>query len=277
MRQAEFSWRSGSDQIKIHGILWQPNVGPKAVIALIHGMGEHSGRYKKVAEFFIQRDIAVMSFDQRGHGKTEGEKGHVSNFNQYLDGVDGLMDRIRLQFKGIPVFLYGHSMGGNVAINYGLKRPSGIRGLIITSPWLKLAFQPPALKIKLAKLMFNLYPKFTQSSKLNANHLSRNEEVVKAYQKDRLVHDKISASGFLNLYNAGLYALQHAKDLKLPTLIMHGTGDLITDHTASADFAEKSNTTSTLKLWPDAYHELHNEPEREEVLTEIYSWIIKQL
>ena len=277
MRQAEFSWRSGSDQIKIHGILWQPIEEPKAIIALVHGMGEHSGRYRKVAEFFANKGVAIMAFDQRGHGKTDGDRGHISNFNQFLDGVEGLMDRVKLQFPNIPVFLYGHSLGGNVAINYALKRPSGIKGLIITSPWLKLAFQPPPLKLKLAKIMFNLYPRFTQASKLNVNHLSRSEAVVKAYQKDKLVHDKISASGFINIFNAGLYAIQHAKDLKMPTLLMHGTGDLVTDHKASEQFAEQSPLTTTLRLWPDAYHELHNEPESEEVLTEIYNWMSKYI
>jgi alpha-beta hydrolase superfamily lysophospholipase len=275
MRQSEFTWRSGSDQIKIHSILWQPIEEPIAIIALVHGMGEHIGRYRKVAEFFTQKGIAIMAFDQRGHGKSDGSRGHISHFNQLIEGVEGLIERVKLQFQNIPIFLYGHSMGGNVAINYALKRPSGIKGLIITSPWLKLAFEPPALKLRLAKIMFNLYPSFTQSSQLNVNHLSRSGEVVKAYQKDKLVHDKISAAGFINIYNAGQYALQYAKDLKLPTLLMHGTGDKITSHIASEKFAEHSKIVTTLRLWPNAYHELHNEPEKEEVLTEIFNWMSK--
>jgi len=273
MQHTNFSWRSGSDQLKLFGQVWQPIDTPHAVIALVHGMGEHSGRYAKFAEFFTSRGIAVMAFDQRGHGKSEGAKAHITHYNQLLDGVVELVERARLQFKEKPIFLYGHSMGGNVVLNYALKNPVAVKGIIVTGPWIKLAFEPPPLKMKLAKLMRNLYPGFTQSSQLNTSHLSRDPAIVAAYNKDKLVHDRISASCFMSLLNAGYYVLQHANVLKIPTLIMHGGADKITSHQASIDFAKASPMVSELKIWENLYHEIHNEPERIEVLEFIYEWI----
>ncbi len=277
MQHTEFSWRSGSDQIKMFGQVWQPIDEPKAVIALIHGMGEHSGRYRKFAEFFTSNGFAVISFDQRGHGKTKSKQGHILHFNQLLEGVEELIERANLRFKYKPLFLYGHSMGGNVALNYSLKKSNSIKAVIATGPWLKLAFEPPAFQLKLAQIMKNLYPGFTQASGLKTSHLSRDPEVVKAYEKDKHVHDRISASFFTNVYAAGMYALQHANELKIPALIMHGADDKITSYAASEEFAEKSKLVSEFKGWPELYHEIHNEPEREAVLRYALNWMENKL
>jgi alpha-beta hydrolase superfamily lysophospholipase len=279
MYHTDFSWRTGADQLKIYGQVWQPLPGNEthAVIALVHGMGEHSGRYRRFAEILTTKGISVITFDQRGHGKSEGTKGHITHFNQLLDGVDELLERTRLQFKDKPVFLYGHSMGGNVVLNYALKKPHKVKGMIVSAPWLRLAFEPPVFKVKLARLMRNLYPGFTQGSGLKTEHLSRDKDVVKAYEKDRYVHDRISAACFVNLYEAGLYALQHANELKVPSLLMHGSADKITSFEASDDFAQKARVVCDFKSWEGLYHELHNEPEKEEVLQHVADWINNQL
>ncbi len=279
MYHTDFHWRTGTDQLKIYGQVWQPLPGNevKAVIALVHGMGEHSGRYRRFAEFLTQKGIAIISFDQRGHGKSQGKKGHITHYNQLLDGIDELLERTRLQFKDKPVFLYGHSMGGNVVINYALKKPHKVKGLIVTGPLLRLAFEPPVIKVKLAYLMRNLYPAFTLGTNLNTEHLSHDKDVVKAYQKDRLVHDRISSSFFINTYEAGLYALQHANELKVPTLLMHGGDDKITSADASEEFAKKARVVCDFVRWDGMYHEIHNEPEKEAVLEQVSDWIFKQL
>jgi alpha-beta hydrolase superfamily lysophospholipase len=277
MQQADFSWRSGTDQIKVHGKVWQPLEDPVAVIALVHGMGEHCGRYRRLAEFFTSHGFAVIAFDQRGHGKTEGKKGHINHYNQLLDGVDELIDRATLRFKDKPIFLYGHSMGGNVALNYALKKPGILKAVIATGPWLKLAFEPSAFQLWLAQVMRNLHPGFTQSSGLKTQHLSHDQSVVTAYEKDKYVHDKISASFFTNVYQAGLYALQHANELKIPALIMHGGDDKITSIEASQEFAQRSALVSEFKEWPGLYHEIHNEPEKEDVFQFTLNWLKSKL
>lgn len=273
MQHADFSWRSGSDQIKIYGQVWTPLEEPKAVIALIHGMGEHSGRYRKFAEFMTAHGYAVIAYDQRGHGKSEGKRGHITHYNQLLEGVEELIERTNLRFQHKPIVLYGHSMGGNVALNYALKRANTIKAVIATGPWLRLAFEPPAFQLKLANIMKNLYPSFSQASKLNTSDLSHDPLIVKAYEKDKRVHDRITAAFFTNVYAAGLYALQHANELKMPALIMHGGDDRITSLIASEEFASKASLVSTFKTWEGLYHEIHNEPEQEEVLQYALDWM----
>ncbi len=275
MQHTTFSWRTGSEKIKIFGQLWQPTDTVDAVIALVHGIGEHSGRYREFAEFFATKGIAVVAFDQRGHGKSEGKRGHIVHFNQLLDGVGEMLERVRLQFKDKPVILWGHSLGGNIVLNYAIKRPSGLKGVVVTAPYLRLAFEPSAFKIKLARLMSNLYPGFTQSTGLNVADLSRDILVVQAYQRDRYVHDRITASFFINIFNAGHFALRHANELKVPALLMHGTADRITDFHATEEFALKAHIVSELKLWDGLYHEIHNEPEKDEVLLHAFNWIQK--
>lgn len=272
MEQADFSWRS-VDQTKLFGRVWHAITEPKAVVALVHGMGEHSGRYRHVAEFFTRNGISVIAFDQRGHGKSEGQKGHANSFKIMLESVDELVDRAKVQFKEKPVFLYGHSMGGNLVLNYMLKKPFAVKGVIVTSPWLRLAFEPPAFKVRLGRIMRNIYPAFSQSTGLKVEHISRDKSVVEAYKRDKYVHDRISASCFLNLYEFGYYALKHASEFKSPLLLMHGSADQLTSHLASTEFAESASNVCTFKLWEGFYHELHNEPEQTEVLNFMIQWI----
>lgn len=276
MRESDFYWRT-SEQLKISGRVWTPIEQPKYVIAVIHGMGEHIGRYRNMAQYWTSKNAAVIGHDHIGHGKSEGKRGHIFSIKELLSGVEDLVSRINQQFPGLPIILYGHSMGGNVALNYLLRKPFSVKGAIITAPYLKLAFEPPPFKIKLAKLMLNLYPSFSQRTNLDVNALSHDESVIKAYLKDKYVHDKITASMFIALHNAGLYALSHASELKAPTLLMHGTADQITSHEATMAFAESSKIVSELKLWDNLYHEIHNEPEKDQVMNYQSDWINKIL
>jgi alpha-beta hydrolase superfamily lysophospholipase len=272
MRESDFYWRT-TNQLKINGRLWTPSGKAEAVLAVLHGMGEHIGRYRNMAQFWTTRNIAVIGHDHIGHGKSEGKRGHVFSYKELINGVEELIYRTNQQFPNVPVVLYGHSMGGNVAINYLLRKPFSVKGAIITSPYLKLAFKPSEFKVKLAHIMLNLYPGFSQSTKLDVTALSRDETVVKAYKKDKYVHDKITASMFVALHKAGLYALQHADELKVPVLLMHGTADQITSFEATQQFAVKANIMSRFIPWPDFYHEIHNEPGKEEVMQAQWEWI----
>lgn len=276
MEQADFSWLS-VDQTKIFGRVWHADGEPIAVIALVHGMGEHCGRYRHVAEFFTRHGISVITFDQRGHGRSEGQRGHAHSYRILLESIDELVDRAKVQFKHKPVFLYGHSMGGNLVLNYMLRKPFQVKGVIVTSPWLRLAFEPPAFKVKLGKWMRNIYPSFSQPTGLIAEHISRDPEVVKAYKRDKYVHNRISASFFMSVYEYGYYAIRHASEFKSPLLLMHGTADKLTSHKATEEFAAASKNVSELKLWDGLYHEIHNEPEKLQVFQYTLNWIKQQL
>lgn len=158
---------------------------PKAVVILVHGMGEHSTRY---ADFLIpqliKKDIAVLAFDHFGHGKTEGKRGHNPSYEAVLDSVSKMLNTSKELFGNMPTFLYGHSMGGNVVLNYGLRKKVYIKGIIATSPFLKLAFQPPKWKLSLGKMLQNIAPSITLGNELDANDISRDKNEVKKYVED---------------------------------------------------------------------------------------------
>lgn len=267
-----------TDQLTLYGQYWSHGDDPKAVICLVHGMGEHSSRYEHVAAFMNAGGYAVVAMDHRGHGKSQGKKGHTPSYNNLLDDIDSLIKKANELFPGKPVFLYGHSMGGNLVLNYGIRRqPAGIRGIIATDPYLTLAFEPPAWKVSLGKTFAGIFPGLSQATGLDTKALSRDPEVVKKYENDPLVHDKMTARFFVEVHFAGPYAIEHAAELKLPALIMHGTGDKITSFKGSEEFARKAHPNVQLKLWEGLYHEIHNEPEKDEVMQYTLNWLNKHI
>lgn len=271
MEHKEHYW-SSTDGFKLFGQSWNVE-NPKAIICLVHGMGEHSGRYAHVAKFFNEHNINVLAFDLRGHGKSEGKRGHTTSYDLLLDDISLLLKQADSIFPEIPKFLYGHSMGGNLVLNLALRRKVKIAGIISSSPWLRLAFEPPAAKVLLAKLVNGIFPSFTQPSKLDVAAISRDPAVVDAYKSDKLVHDKISSNMFLSVHESGLWALDHANELSVPLLLFHGTKDRLTSHKASEEFSRKVKCDITFKLWEGCFHETHNEPEKGELFNLIKGWI----
>ena len=250
----------------------------KAVVVLVHGMGEHSERYENhVIPILNKNSYAVITYDQFGHGKTEGKRGHNPGFEALLDCVDFIIEKSSHLFKGKPIFLYGHSMGGNVVINYTLKRKGKLKGVIVTSPLLRLAFDPPEWKLLAGKLLQKFIPSITMNSELETEAISRDINEVEKYKNDPLVHSKISPNYSVTLFKTGEWAIQNANQLKTPMLLLHGTGDRITNWKASQEFATNSKQNVELQLYEGAYHELHNELNKKEVLEKITDWIDKRL
>lgn len=251
---------------------WTPAGKPKGVIILVHGLGEHGGRYGILSEYLVSDGYALTTCDLRGHGLSQGQHGHTESYEVLLKDVAQLILQSNEQFPGIRQFLYGHSMGGNIVLNYVLRYTPNLKGVIVTSPWLRLAFEPPKAKIKLAGFMNHIWPNFSQSSGLETSALTRSSQIVQAYKNDPIVHSKISVRLFKNMFEAGLWALDHASEFPLPLLLMHGSGDRITSFEASCQFASLAKNC-TFKLWEGFYHELHNEPEQEEVMRFISTWL----
>ena len=266
---------TASDGTNLAGSYTKPPGEVKGVIAVVHGMGEHFGRYRYVAEFFANAGYATIGIDYRGHGRSGGKKGHAPSLDHLLDDIALLLKKAADLFGDLPIILYGHSMGGNLAANYVLRCKPTLKSLVLTSPYFKLAFAPPAWKVTMAKGLANLLPSMTLPTALEEAALSRDAEVVKAYTNDPLVHDKMSASFFAAVHPAASYAIQHAGELLVPTLVMHGTADRITSPEGSKEFSQNNPQWITLKLWEGLYHETHNEPEKEEVLQYIVQWIDK--
>lgn len=261
-----------SDASKVFVQYWKPEV-VKAVVIQVHGLGEHSGRYQHVADTFAESGIALLAYDHVGHGKSGGARGHIPSYVQLMDEVDLAMAKARAVFGEAPIILYGHSWGGNIALNFILRRKPKIQAAIITSPWLKLPTEPPAIKVMLGSVMKSIWPAFTQNTNLDHNLLTHDPAVNQAYKADPLVHGKISALNFFESDAAAKYALQRASAYKYPTLFMHGTADGITDLEGTKAFVEKASEAKFIP-WEGLFHEIHNETtHRDQVKKEMTDFI----
>ena len=266
------------DGMKLSGYIWEPKETPKAIINLVHGFGEYSDRYDSWAVRFADLGYLVHAIDYRGHGKSDGRRGHINKFDEFLNDVDILVKESKKLYSELPQYIYGHSLGGNIVTNYILKRENDFKGAIISSPWYRLSFSPSVFMLFLARIMNKLYPKFTQKSKLELDALTHDKRIVENYVKDALVHEKISARMFFEIYKAGNWVLDNTDKINLPILIQHGNADNITSSEASKEFAEKGvklNKDITYKEWPGLFHELHNELEKDEIFNCVLDWIEK--
>ena len=272
MKHVEFGWKTG-DGLQLYAQGWQPETEIKAVVCLVHGLGEHGGRYAHLAAFLSQAGYALLVFDLRGHGKSQGQRGYASSFGVLLDDISHLLEEAARRHSDRPRFLYGHSLGGSLVLDYALRRRPQLAGVIATGPGLRTAFEPPAWKVTLGKIMYRLWPALSMSNELDRQGLSRDPKVVRAYNSDPLVHDRVTARLGIDLLQSGLWAMEHAAEFPLPLLLMHGAADRITSAQASREFAAKAGDRCTLKIWDGLYHEIHNEPEKEQVFAFLLEWL----
>ncbi|MFZ6030339.1 MAG: alpha/beta hydrolase [Chloroflexota bacterium] len=274
MKHFEFDWL-GSDDVVFYGQGWEPEA-VKAVVCLVHGMGEHSGRYAHVADFFGRLGYALIGFDLRGHGLSGGQRGHLRAFDDHLDDVSVLLDEAARRYPAKPLFLYGHSMGGLVVLNHALRRRPPVLAVIATSAGLRTPFRENHVLVAMDKLLASVFGSMTIPTGLDPHLLSRDPEVVMAYEADPLVHGLATLSMAKQSFAAIDYALAHAAEFPLPLLLVHGTADSLVFARGSEEFAART-PRATLKLWDGLYHEVHNEPEKETVLADIARWMDGQL
>lgn len=271
------NWTKNKHSQKIFLQCWLPDTA-KASICLIHGQSDHSGRYIHVAEYMVQHAFAFFSADLVGHGKSGGLRGHIKSFDDYTETIDMLLTEAKNKFPDKPVFIYGHSMGGNIALHHAFKNADkSVKGYIISAPWIRLAFEPPAWKIKLGKTVQSVLPFLQQGNEVKHENISRDADVVKKYKTDKLVHGKISARAFFETFEKGKNILNNGKNLKYPVLLLHGKADKLTDYAASGEFAKTNKKFIQHAEFEGLYHEIHNEPEKDVVFKTITEWMDKQL
>jgi alpha-beta hydrolase superfamily lysophospholipase len=271
MKQETFSLKT-VDGLSLSGNRWAPGHDPSAVLCIIHGLGEHSGRYEDLARNVTDRGSAALAADMRGHGRSEGRRGHISSFEALLSDISLIIEEAAVHFPDLPIFLYGQSMGGNLVINYALRRGDDIKGIIASSPLLRTASPPPRWKHLLGKYARGILPTLPLHNEIRAEDLSRDPEIVGAYKIDPIVHDRLTLR-FYDVLLAGEWALRHANDLRVPTLIMHGGADRVTSLEASHQFSELAGDICTFKAWEGFYHEVHNEPGKERALDFMIEWL----
>jgi acylglycerol lipase len=273
MMQIETNWKTRDGLSLYAGIREPENISPKAVVCLVHGIGEHGGRYTHVGDAFTREGFVFMSPDMRGHGKSEGKRGHLASAETILHDIDGYLEEARNRYPGIPLILYGHSLGGIFVLYYGLKRKQGMSGVICTSPGLRNALQDQPVKVLAARILGTLVPGLTIPTGLEVSAISRDAKVVEDYRNDPLVHDKMSVGFGKVMLEIIPCTMEHSGEFSYPLLLMHGSEDSIAFVSGSKAFAASLDGKCNLVIWEGATHELHNEPEKAEVLMTMTDWI----
>lgn len=258
--------------------IWSPEQPPKAVILLAHGAGEHCNRYRHVAAFFTERGYVVAALDHNGHGHSQGVPGHVTAFDDYLEDLRTLQNKATGQFSGVPLFLLGHSLGGLIAARYLLEYQKDFNGGILSGPAVMTALEPPAMQMLLIRTLAVLWPTLGVLQ-LDAAGVSRDPAVVLDYEQDPLVHHgKMSVRKLRELFATMKEVQSRAGQITLPMLVMHGEQDTMAAPEGSKFLdSAMGSTDKTLKLYPELFHEILNEPEQREVMDEIYRWCEQRL
>lgn len=252
--------------------VWRPEQ-PRALILLAHGLAEHSARYQAFAEFFNRHGIAVAALDHPGHGRSDGRPGHIDSFDDYLKTFDSFRALIAEQNPVVPMILVGHSMGGLVAASYLLDAQQHFCACVLSGPAIRSEAEPPAWQLGILRLIAKLAPA-TGVIKLDASGVSRDQQVVDHYLGDPLVYTgKISARQAVEMFDAMKRVERGASKIALPILLMHGSDDSLTTPEGSKLLCDwVCSTDKQLKIYPGLYHEIFNEPEREQVLQDMLEW-----
>lgn len=261
------------DQIELYTQDWKPEIKPVGVVCLVHGLGEHCGRYAHMAEFLNQAGYGFLIMDLRGHGKSGGPRGHIPSIEAVIADIEALIGEAPKLYPGLPCFLYGHSLGGILVLNYVLRRHPNLTGVISSGAALRNPLEKQIAKVMTARLLARLFPTMALPSGLDPQMISRDPEVVRKYINDPLVHDRMTLRFGVEMMNATRYALEHASEFSLPLLMMHGTEDQIAYQEGSLEFASQVHTACMPKIWEGCFHEIHNEPEKGEVFQYLLDWL----
>lgn len=249
---------------------------PRAALVLVHGFGDHSGRYAHVARWLAERGIAVYALDQRGHGRSPGPRGHVARFAQYLSDVVALRKLVSAEAPG-PQLLLGHSFGGLVVLRFLETVPGALAGAIVTSPFVAVAMPVPGWKVALVRALADLLPAAPLRMGVNLAHLSTDPAVARDAERDPLRHDIMSPRAYFESLAAQRALTIESGRIAVPVFFGLAGDDRIVSMPAARAFAESLLADVTLKLYDGFFHEVLNERERERVFRDVESWLARVL
>lgn len=261
-------------------LFWQgrlPGADPVAVLLIVHGLGEHSGRYRTVVDTLVPGGWAVYGLDHRGHGRSGGPRVHVECYQDWLTDLDAFRRAVVARHPGCPVFLLGHSMGGQIALAYALDHSEDLAGLVLSAPALANSSVPRALRPALTALA-RMVPRL-RSKVVDLDKISKDPAVVAAYRADPLVHHGHPTLGLSVALLTQFDVLpERARGLRLPLLLMHGTADVVTDPAGTRGLAAVCGSPDLTVRWYDGlWHEIFHEPERAQPLADLREWLDARL
>ena len=270
----EMQYLTTPDNIQLYATSWLVE-GARAAVLIVHGIGEHSGRYPHVSTALTQRGYNVFTYDQRGHGKSGGQRAYFETADVLPDDLALIVETIRETFPPMPLFIYGHSMGSLVTLGYALDHQDGLAGLVLTgAPLVFDSKVSPALAAA-ARVMNKLLPRLQALDLVNPKHLSHDPAVVKAYTDDPLnFHSRLSVRSGSSLLELLDHTRNRLPELRLPLLILHGEADGVCPVSGSEYlYQQAASDDKMLIIYPELFHEIHNEPEQEKILADILTWL----
>ncbi|MEB2344101.1 MAG: lysophospholipase [Deltaproteobacteria bacterium] len=252
---------------------WLPREARRAVV-LVHGLAEHSGRYDHVGAWLSTRDCAVHAYDHRGHGQSEGRRGHASSFAQLLDDLEAFLQLVRREHPDLPLVPIGHSMGGLVTTALLAERKPDVACAVVSGPALEVPEHVSAGRLRMARGLRRIVPRLRMAAGLAPEDLSRDPEVVRAYVEDPLVFRRITVSLASELLEAVARTAGGAFQVQVPMLLLHGEADRLCPARGSRAFhGQLRGPGHRLKIYPQLRHEIFNEPEHEQVLEDLLAWL----
>jgi len=273
-KQKKSEYFEGVNGSQLYYRVWKPDGAAKAVLVIVHGVGEHIDRYKNFTNVLPGHGYAVFGFDLRGHGRSDGKRGHIQSWEEYRGDLRNFFKLVYDQAPDLPVFLFGHSLGSLIALDYLLRYPEGLKGAIISgNALLPTEAAPPMLKM-IAKALSGISPAFTMKVTLKGDSLSRNPEEAQAYEKDPMVHWQRTARWGTECLQEIEWIDCRASEIKIPMLFVHGGCDPLVSVEGTRDYFERiSFPDKTLYVYPDCLHEPHNDLEYQKEISDILGWM----
>jgi alpha-beta hydrolase superfamily lysophospholipase len=267
----------GAGGLRLYRRWWRPEE-PRAALLLVHGYAEHCGRYDLVGRWLAARGFAVHGYDHRGHGKSEGRVCHVDRFDELLDDLGRMLDTVREAEPGRPVFLVGHSMGGLVTCAFLRERHPDVAGAVTSGAALAMPDAFPRWRKIAAQILRRVAPRLALPSGLPTHGVSRDPDVVRAYEADPLVHSTMTTSFAMELLDRLQRTAGGGADVRVPMLLLHGGADLLVPAEGTREFAKTVTVPgSASRIYPELYHEIFNEPEQEAVFADVLAWLEERL
>ncbi|WP_341527254.1 lysophospholipase [Nostoc sp. UHCC 0302] len=270
----------GVGKLELYYQSWHPEGKVRGVLAIVHGLGAHSGRYNNVVEHLIPKKYAVYGLDLRGHGRSPGQRGYINSWSEFREDLRAFLQLIQSQQPKTPIFLLGHSLGSVIVLDYVLRYPqqiSALQGVITLAPALgKVGVSK--FRLLLGNLLSQVWPRFTLNTGMDLSAGSRDEKVLAAYAQDKLRHTLASARLATEFFATVAWVNAHAADWQLPLLILHGGSDRVTLPEGGEIFYQRVVYEDKLRVvYPQAYHELQNDFNYQEVLTDLEDWLEQHL
>ena len=274
-KEGDFAGHGG---LRLYWQAWLPEGEVRAVLLVAHGYGEHSGRYGNLVEAMVPRGFALYALDHRGHGRSEGPRGHVGRFAEFIADLHAFRVRVEEGQRGKPLVVLGHSMGGLIAVRYLLSHASGVTGAVLSSPAFGILNEPPRALRWVARILSWIAPRASFQSNVEPELLSRDADVGRAYAEDPLVHRRASVRFYTEFKWAIRDAHERAAEIVLPILVLQAGDDRLVDARATESFVQKvGSERKEFQLYTGFFHEIFNETEKERVFADLERWLETRL